>query len=273
MVDAANHSVETFGQRLKRTRRRVVKQSGKKFIRSLASFLGRQSIVEDKPVVDSKHFPFLKEFEDNWQTIHAEVKEILKHREDIPLFHDVSPDQMRISTGANWRTFILFGFGQKLQKNVKQAPFTTALLERVPNIQTAWFSILGPNYHIPAHRGVTKGILRCHLGLIIPKDSRNCYLRIENQIQVWEQGKLFVFDDTYDHEVFNNTDEERVILLFDFDRPMRFWGRTLNKAFVSLMKLTAYYQEPKRNMSTFEDRFEAATRRNNENYEKLSDDI
>jgi ornithine lipid ester-linked acyl 2-hydroxylase len=118
---------------------------------------------------------------------------------------------------------------------------------------------------------VTKGILRAHLGLIIPKDAENCYMRVDTTINVWRPGEIFVFDDTYEHEVFNNTKDERVILLFDFNRPMRFWGRLLNKTFVSLLKLTAYYQEPKKNMQTFEDRFEAATRRNNENMEKLSD--
>ena len=80
-----------------------------------------------------------------------------------------------------------------------------------------------------------------------------------------------MFDDTYDHEVWNDTDDERVILLFDFDRPMRFWGRLLNKSFVSLLKLTAYYQEPKKNMQTMEERFEAATRRADQNLEKLAD--
>jgi aspartyl/asparaginyl beta-hydroxylase (cupin superfamily) len=261
----------SFGQRFKKARRRVVKRSGKNLIRGLATFLGKQSKVGDTPVYDSALFPFLKDFTENWQQINAEVKDILKFREEIPVFHDVSPDQMRISTGTNWRTFILFGFGQKLEKNAKHAPFTTALLEKVPQLQTAWFSILGPNYHIPPHRGVTKGILRAHLGLIIPRDSKNCYLRVADQIKVWHPGEIFVFDDTYEHEVYNNTDDERVILLFDFDRPMKFWGRALNNSFLQLMKLTAYYQEPKKNLASFEDRFEAATRRNNENYEKLSD--
>ena len=64
--------------------------------------------------------------------------------------------------------------------------------------------------------------------------------------------------------------EEARILLFDFDRPMRFWGRLVNRTFVHLIKLTAYFQEPKKKMATFEDRFEAATRRANENLEKLS---
>lgn len=261
----------SLGDKLKKERRKKVKRFGKRFIRGLADFLGRQSLVGDMPIHDNKDFPFLKPFVDNWEGIRAEVTEILKHREAVPLFQDVSPDQMRIAKGNNWRTFILFGFGDKLEKNCKQAPLTTKILESIPNLQTAWFSILGPGYHIPAHRGVTKGILRSHLGLIIPKDAEKCRIRVGDKIQVWRPGEIFVFDDTYEHEVWNDTDEERVILLFDFDRPMRFWGRTLNKTFVKLLKLTAYYQEPKKNMQTMEERFEAATRRADQNLEKMSD--
>ena len=261
----------TWGQRFRQARRKRVKRFGKNLIRGLANFLGSQSLVGDAPVLDMKHFPFLAEFTGNWEGMRAEVQEILKFREAVPVFQEVSPDQMKIAKGPNWRTFILFGFGEKLAKNCKQAPLTTRLLEAVPNLQTAWFSILGPGYHIPAHRGVSKGILRAHLGLIIPKNADQCRMRVGDTINVWRPGEIFVFDDTYEHEVWNDTDEERVILLFDFDRPMGFMGRWVNKTFIALLKLTAYYQEPKKNMADFEDRFEAATRRANENLEKLSD--
>jgi aspartyl/asparaginyl beta-hydroxylase (cupin superfamily) len=272
MTDTANIPPKTLQQRFKKARRKRVKNFGKRLIRRLANFLGRQSLVGDAPVLDAKQFAFLKTFTDDWPAIKAEVAEILKHREAIPLFQDVSVDQMKISKGNNWRTFILFGFGEKLEKNCRQAPVTTRLLEAVPNLQTAWFSILGPGYHIPAHRGVSKGILRAHLGLIIPKEAEKCRMRVGDTINVWRPGEIFVFDDTYEHEVWNDTKEERVILLFDFDRPMRFWGRLVNRSFVRLLKFTAYFQEPKKKMATFEDRFEAATRRANENLEKLSDD-
>ncbi len=245
---------------------------GKRLTRGLAGFLGGQSLVGDTPILDSAQFPFLKSFTGSYPAILAEAREILKHREAIPYFQEVSPDQMRIAKGNNWRTFILFGFGSKLEKNCRQAPVTAALLAAVPNIQSAWFSILGPGYHIPPHRGVTKGILRAHLGLIIPKQAERCRMRVGDTINVWRPGEIFVFDDTYEHEVWNDTDEERVILLFDFDRPMKLWGKLLNRSFLSAMKLTAFYQEPKRNMANFEDRFEAATRRANENIEKLSDE-
>jgi beta-hydroxylase len=256
---------------LAKRRRSFVKQTGKRFIRSMANFLGRQSLVGDTPVLDSRHFPFLGSFTEHWREIRAEIQAILKHREAIPAFQEVSPDQKRIAKGANWRTFILFGFGEKLQKNCAQAPVTTRLLEAVPNLQTAWFSILGPGYHIPAHRGVSKGILRAHLGLIIPKDAERCHMRVGDTDNVWREGEIFVFDDTYEHEVWNDTKEERVILLFDFDRPMRFWGRSLNGAFIKALKLSAYYQEPKKNMVNFEERFEAVAKRYNDNLEKLSD--
>lgn len=261
----------TTADNFSKKRRKFVKNTGRSLTRALSDFLGRQSTVGNTPVIDNGHFPFLKEFENNWQTILGEARSVLKHREAIPAFHDVSPDQHKISKGKNWRTFILYGFGDRLEKNCDQAPETARLLAAVPNLQTAWFSILSPGYHIRAHRGVTKGILRAHLGLIIPKDAEKCRIRVGDVIKVWRPGEIFVFDDTYEHEVWNDTDEERVILLFDFDRPMRFWGRFVTGMFIRLMKFTAFYQEPKKNMADFEARFEAATKRYNDNLEKLSD--
>jgi ornithine lipid ester-linked acyl 2-hydroxylase len=255
---------------LKQRRRKFVKNFGRSVTRNLASFLGGQSLVGDTPIISSEPFPFLQKFADNWEGIRDEVQGILKHRDAIPAFHDVSPDQHKISKGTNWRTFVLFGFGDRLEKNCAQAPLTTKLLSEVPNIQIAMFSILSPGFHIRAHRGVSKGIVRAHLGLIIPKDAEKCRIRVDNAIKVWRPGEIFVFDDTYEHEVWNDTDEERVILLFDFDRPMRFWGRVVNNLFIRLMKMTAFYQEPKKNMQTFEERYEAAAKRYNDNLEKMS---
>jgi beta-hydroxylase len=256
---------------LKRPMRKSVKRFGKKLTRRMANYLSQQSLVPDMPVISNEHFDFLDGFTENWEAMRDEVVEILKHRDDIPAFQEISPDQYRISKGKNWRTFVLFGFGKKMERNAAQAPVTTRVLEQVPNLQTAWFSILAPGYHIPAHTGVTKGILRSHLGLIIPKEREKCRIRVGDEICVWQPGEIFVFDDTFEHEVWNDTDEERVILLFDFDRPMRWGGRFLNATFLKLMKLTAFYQEPRKNLKDFEDRYEAAIRRADANLEKLSD--
>jgi ornithine lipid ester-linked acyl 2-hydroxylase len=257
---------------LKERRRKFVKRNGKKLFRRLAAIMSADSRVGDTPVLANEHFDALKPFVENWEKIRDEVKVILKHREEIPAFHEISPDQHKISTGKNWRTFILYGFGKRLEKNCAQAPFTAELLAEVPDIQIAMFSILSPGYHIPPHEGVTKGIVRAHLGLIIPTDAEKCWIRVDDQIKVWRPGEIFVFDDTYTHEVYNNTDEERVILLFDFDRPMGWKGRTINKLLLTAMKFSAFYQTPKKRLADAEARFEAATRQNTENLEKLSDD-
>ena len=258
-------------QRYRAWRRQLVYTSGEKLTRVLERFFSRQSLVKDTPFLRNEDFPFLQMFTDNWEKIRDEVQVILKNREEIPAFQEVSPDQSKIAQGKNWRTFFLYGFGEKLNKNCAQAPFTSSLLEKVPNIEISWFSILSPGYHIPPHQGVSKGILRAHLGLLIPKDAESCRIRVDKEFRVWKPGQIFVLDDTYEHEVWNNTDDERVILIFDFDRPMKWQGRALLHFLIRVMKFTAFYLEPKKNLANFEDRFEAATRRNNENMEKLAD--
>lgn len=257
--------------KIKEKKRWAIKRYGKKLLYRLAKFMESQSLVETTPIVPHEQFEFLNPLIENWQVIEKEAHEVLKFRDAIPGFQEVSRDQHRIATENNWRTLFLFGFGQKLAKNAAVAPETTKLLEAIPNMQTALFSILAPGYHIPAHTGVTKGVLRVHLGLIIPKDYKQCRIRVGDQITPWQPGGLFIIDDTYSHEVWNDTDEERVVLLVDFDRPMKWPGRMANQLSIAAMKLTAFYQEPRKNMASLEDRFEAATKRASTNLEKMSD--
>jgi beta-hydroxylase len=247
--------------RFRSYRRKQVKSLGKRLTRRLSDFFGRQSLVGDTPFFDPARFSFTAMLEENWETIRDEVLVVLKQREAIPSFHEVSPDQYRISTGDNWKTFVLFGFKNKLEKNCSLCPETTRILERIPELQTAWFSIITPHYDIPDHRGVTRGVLTCHLGLVIPDAKERCRIRVENEIHHWEQGRTIVFDDSLSHEVWNDTDQGRVVLLLQFNRPMRPFGRLVNAAFLTLVKMTAYYKEPKKNMKRFEDRFQAAVLR------------
>jgi beta-hydroxylase len=271
MTSVADHTARpSLLDRLKKRRRRTVKRAGKRLMAIMSDVIARQSLVGDAPVLDNRHFPYLDPLVADWEAVRTEIREILKHREAVPVFQEVSTDQKRIAKDSNWRTFILYGFGVKAEKNCRQAPVTCALLEQIPNLQTAWFSILAPGYHIPAHRGVSKGIIRGHLGLIVPKDREKCRMRVGEEICVWREGEVFVFDDTYEHEVWNDTNEERVILLFDFDRPMRPLGRLLNNSFLRLLKLTSYYREPLRRMQSLEDRFEAAVRQADADLEALS---
>jgi beta-hydroxylase len=241
---------------LTKPRRAFIKKNGKKLMRWVAGYQSRQSKVPDTPVIPNAQFQHLEAIREEWPTILKEAQEVMAYRDVIPGFQDISPDQYRLAKGRNWRTFILYGFGKRLETNTKLTPRTAELLSTIPNLQTAMFSILSPGYHIPAHKGVTKGILRAHIGLIVPDEAEKCRIRIDDEIVAWKPGELFVFDDTYEHEVWNETDQERVILLFDFDRPMKFGGRLLNKLLLTAMKMTAFYRDPKKNLEAAEARLE-----------------
>ena len=235
-----------------------MKRIGRKIIKGVAGFVARQGLVEDRPVFDSGGFPFLAEIEANWTQIRTELDPLLKDRTSLPPFHQISPDQKYISKEDHWKVFILYGFGLPIQRNCARCPATAQLLSKVPGLQSAWFSILAPRYHIPRHRGVTKTALRAHLGLVVPEQRDNCTMQVADHMLCWDPGKCLVFDDFYPHEVWNNTDQERIVLIFDFERPMRLPGRLVNRALMWGIKRTAYYKDAERNLKNWDQRLEAA---------------
>ncbi len=223
-------------------------KSGRFLVQTLADFIGRQSLIGDQPVFDRSVFPWIEELENNWQKIQAELNEVLNSRHSLPSFHEVSPYQKRISKGDNWKTFVFYVFGDRFEPNCHRCPQTARLLEQVPSLRNAGFSILAPHYHIPPHRGPTNGIVRIHLALKIPRDSQDCWLRVDDRILHWKEGECIVFDDFYEHEVQNNTGEERAVLFFDVDRPMRLPGRLLTQLLINVFKYSAYVKDPMKNL-------------------------
>lgn len=233
-------------------RRKKVKRLGKHLLRNLSHFIARQSLIGDQPVFDKSIFPWISDFEDNWGKIRTELDDILKTPEALPSFHEISPDQKRISIDDSWRTFVFYGFGIRVDSNCQRCPETARLLDHIPDIENAWFSVLSPGYHIPAHQGPTKGIIRIHLGLIIPRDRENCCIRVDKSMLHWEEGKCIVFDDYYEHEVWNNTSEQRVVLFFDVDRPLRPLGRLANRLLIAGIRRSAYVQDARKRLQIWE---------------------
>ena len=256
-VNVANPGIV---DRLRQTRRKVVNSFGRRLSRRMASFLASQSLVGNPAVFDPKLFPQVATLEKDWKIIREELDQVLKARDAIPPFQEVSPDQARIAKGDAWKTFIFYGFGFQAERNCARCPKTVELLDKIPNLKTAWFSIMSPGYHVPPHQGVTKGLIRVHLGLKVPTEREKCFMRVGDEKVVWEEGTCHVFDDTYEHEVYNNTDEERTVLLLDFERPMKWPARIFNRMFLSAIRWTAYVQDALKNTRTWEDRFEAAVR-------------
>jgi len=243
-------SLETF----KSVRRKYVRNYGKPLLRKFDRFMAEQSLIPNDPVLDSALFPWTKTLEDNWRDIRSELKGVLQYRDEIPRFQDLSPDQYKISPDDMWKTFALFGFGYRSELNCELCPKTAAILETIPNLKTAFFSILAPGKHVPRHKGVTKGFVRCHLGLIVPEEREKCSMDVNGTTCIWEEGHAFMFDDTFPHEVHNDTDEERVVLLIDVERPMTRKGLFASRLAMWILRRTAYVVDARRNQEVWEKR-------------------
>ena len=166
---------------------------------------------------DTSSFPWVTQVETDWRQIRAELDVLLLQRERIPSFQEISEDQKLLTEGNDWKTFFLYGYGREVAKNVARCPQTAKLLRSIPGMKTAMFSILAPGKHIPPHRGLYKGVLRYHLGLLIP-DPERCGIRVGNETRNWQEGKSLIFDDTHEHEAWNHSQAYRVVLFVDFVR-------------------------------------------------------
>ena len=141
--------------------------------------------------------------------------------------------------------------------NCRACPATAALLASLPGLLNAWFSILAPGYHIPPHKGPTRALVRCHLGLRVPADYQSCWIRVDQEILHWREGESLLFDDTYEHEVRNDTNEFRAVLFIDIERPMDTVGSWFNAFVLRLMQATHYVQDPLRNLAEWNRRVAA----------------
>ncbi|MBV1906945.1 MAG: aspartyl/asparaginyl beta-hydroxylase domain-containing protein [Pseudomonadales bacterium] len=230
---------------------RWIKRAGKQLLRNFGEFQSRHSLVSTEPFIAKETFAWTGDLESCWETIRSDADFVLKHPEQIPAFHQMSEDQKRISKGDNWKVFAFYVFGERIEENCQLCPDTAQALDKIENLQNAFFSILAPHYHIPAHKGPTRAIIRVHLGLIIPTERDKCWLRVEDQFATWEAGKCLVFDDSYEHEVHNETDERRVVLFLDFDRPMDRWGSFVNGVIIRLLKGSKYVKHPLKNLAAW----------------------
>jgi ornithine lipid ester-linked acyl 2-hydroxylase len=233
---------------LQARRRELVVHYAKLLLKAANKYFAKQSLVPTGPVLDTAVFPWVAELERNWEAIRSEALRVLEDRESLPFFQDISPDQGRISPDDKWRTFFFRGFGSPSEPNCEACPQTASLLEQVPGLETAFFSILAPGKVIPVHTGrITKGLVRGHLGIVIPTAAAECFMDVGDVRCTWSEGKVLLFDDTYPHGVSNMTDQERVVLLFDFHRPMRWPGRLFRTLVFWAGRRTAYVQDALRN--------------------------
>jgi len=152
-------------------------------------------------------FEFVNILESNWIWIKQELLQL-------------QPDNFRpwlekSAYGKGWDIFPLYLFERKINKNCLLCPETDKILESIPGVASACFSCLAPKTSVHPHVGQSNSILRCHLGLIVPN---GCDIRVGNETRSWQEGKCLVFEDTVEHEAWNQGDIPRFILLVDFKK-------------------------------------------------------
>jgi ornithine lipid ester-linked acyl 2-hydroxylase len=232
----------------------IVGKLGKNILWSLEKFLTRYSLVATTPFLESNQFSWVSLLESNWEVIRDELNVILQYTDQLPSFQDISPDQAKITQDNLWKTFFFYGYGVKMKRNCDYCPKTTQIIEQIPELKTAFFSILMPGKHIPEHRGPYKGVLRCHLSLKVPQAKEQCGIRVAQEIRHWESGKCLVFDDSYPHEAWNKTDEIRVVLFLDIVRPTRFPASVLNHLLINLIRWSPFIQDAQKNQTQWDQR-------------------
>lgn len=180
------------------------------------------------PFYDRSLFPWLGELEAATPVIQAELTALLEES-----FDDFAPyiaypkgapvnQWGELNHSRKWTSLWLWKDGEKQQSVCDRCPQTAALLESLPMARqdsfapTAVFSALQPHTHIPAHTGSANVRLLTHLPLILPGPAR---FRVGNTTREWKMGEAWVFDDTIEHEAWNDADEMRVILIFDVWNP------------------------------------------------------
>ncbi|AOR77493.1 aspartyl/asparaginyl beta-hydroxylase domain-containing protein [Novosphingobium sp. 11B] len=220
-------------------------QIGKELRPKIDAVIMRNSLIPDAAVQDKAFFPWIAELERNWQAIRDEATRI--RAEDIPSLGDISFDHGRIAADRRWRAFFLKGYGYRMPANAARAPVTAALIEKVPGLVTANFSVMEAGGHIPRHWGMTKGMLTYHLALKAPREAQKCRMHIEEgetlHVMHWEDGRSFLFDDMFNHEVWNESEDDRYILLIQIKRPCRFWGNLIQNAFLGAVRHSRFVKD------------------------------
>ena len=232
-------------------RRPLIYRVGKKLRSRIDRVIARSSLIGDEPVLDPAIFPWTATVGADWRAIRTEAEALLPDMSRIPPLRLISPDHRRIAQSELWKSFFLYGYGYKVEANCARCPRTIALVERIPDLNSAFFSILLPGTHIAAHRGPTKGLTTCHLGLMVPAGG-GCRMRVGDRTVGWREGEWLVFDDTYRHEVWHDGDTPRIVLLIQVKRPLRAPGRQIADLFLAGMRRSAFVQEGRRNIAGWE---------------------
>ncbi len=177
---------------------------------------------------ETEAFDWVPAIEAAWRPIRAEIEAALAvGTQGFRPYIQTEANRTRLDLNplldsADWSTLFLCENSNRDEETIARFPETWAAVQAAPLPQipksspTVMFSLLRAGARINPHTGVHNARLTCHLPLIVPPD---CGFRVGNEVRQWEEGKLLIFDDTIEHEAWNGSAQDRVVLIFDIWRP------------------------------------------------------
>uniref|UniRef100_A0A1A8EVF6 Aspartate beta-hydroxylase n=1 Tax=Nothobranchius korthausae TaxID=1143690 RepID=A0A1A8EVF6_9TELE len=165
---------------------------------------------------ETGYIDLVKMLERNWKTIRDEALAVMD--QDRGRF---IPEEENLREKGDWGQYTLWQQGRKAGGACQGVPKTCSLMERFPEAigckrGQIKFSVMQPGTHVWPHTGPTNCRLRMHLGLVVPP---GCRIRCTNQTREWNEGKVLIFDDSFEHEVWQEADRYRLIFIVDVWHP------------------------------------------------------
>ena len=184
------------------------------------------------PFYETGQFPLLRFLEKASAEIRAELEAVIASPEGISPYVQIdgAPDVGQwsdLNHSLQWSAYHLYKNGRKVEAHCERCPITVAEVDKLPLVAIedhspeVFFSILKPGTHIPPHYGLANYKVAVHLPLIVPED---CAIRVGHKTETWTPGQCLVFDDSFRHEAWNESDKARAVLIFEF------WNPQLNAA-------------------------------------------
>lgn len=208
----------------------------------------RWSGGENRPVFyDAREtFPELLRIDENIDVIREEFETVLQARERIPRYHHVDLGQHYLSPDSGdkaWRTFFVhMCWAGKDLPTRSECPRTAEVVESIPHVLQSFFSILEPGTDVPQHNGPSMNYLRYHTAVRVPRENPPT-LRVRDQYYTWKEGASLLFDDSWNHEVFNESKELRAVLVVDVLRPLPLPLHWFNRFLLRLRIPTGVHRE------------------------------
>jgi aspartyl/asparaginyl beta-hydroxylase (cupin superfamily) len=168
--------------------------------------------LRSQPVYDKSEFTWVPRLVSDFETIRQEVLDF-----STSLTLDAQPQGL--TDQGRWSVLYFYAGGRRVEATTRACPRTSGVIDSIPGAGKAgqtYLSVLRGGTHIKRHFGPTNTRLRCHLGIVVPDGAR---IRVGEEAYEWREGQCLIFDDSFDHEVWNDSANERVVLIIDFWHP------------------------------------------------------